>query len=369
MGSYDQSFKLEVDVDDDIIGDMLTATCKRIDFYQSTSNAPSWAELTFYIKSSYNGQYIADVVPKYLAKNSDIRFQIFSLSDEYQTLYHNHVFVDYEVTYSMAGATYTLKLVTQEKLKVDMKLVEKSRAHKYDSLSDLVNAVVSENGGTMILTENTLKIKEFGTLIQPYMTDYDFIVDQVNARAISENSGGAYRLFTTDGLQAIYSTVGYNAKDISVPKEMILSSKPQRNAQWVAESGSVLSTGIGFNLDKKEAVTKYASKVAPSYGTLDIPKMYSKSKAYSFVPFFKEDSVNAVSTRKKYLEAYAAFPFVVSIRGSKGWDNVPYNVKIPILHDQGGGELRGYPTMIHHYYSNGEYRINLHCLRDKGQSL
>jgi hypothetical protein len=369
MSSLDQSFKVKIDIGDEKISKMLSDTCQKVEFIQSVSNKSSESEFVFKLKALYNDAYMPEDVPKKVVKGASLKFQILSLSDEPQTKLHDHVIVDMRMRYTMRGSGFVLHLLTREKFKNDMSINNISAAYSYERLSDMVEAILKRNGLKVKKIETTAKIPEFSTLRQPYITDLAFITSEINPRAISESGSAGYCLFTTDGKDAIWSTIGFECKDKDVSDEMILSVEPQRS-QWPAEQGSVSHSIIGFNLDTK-LITSASSgpDVTPSYGTLSLPKPYDKSSTTSNISFMRSDAVKAYAARCQYLEAYTAFPFIVGLRGSEGWDDVPYNVKVPRIHDQGGGELKGYVSSIRHVYALGEYRIFLTALRDKGKAL
>jgi hypothetical protein len=330
----------------------------------------SEGEFVFRIKSSYDGEYIADVLPKDTVKTVDITFQIFDIEDNAVTKLHTHVVVDHRVDYNNRGEAYCLTLFSREKGKSDMRITEKSVSHEFSTLHEMVQSILEDNGMTVKTIESTPEVPEFGILRQPYISDFDFITQEINPRAQSENGSSGYRLFTTDGLEAVWSTIGYEAEDVEVEDEMLVDVVPSRRSQWVCEKGSVKHTVTGFDLDKKEVISStQGPDVNPSYGDMAIPEPYNESESFSLFPFTSQQAVEAAALRCQYLEAYTAFPFTATVRGSEGWDEVPYNLKVKIVHDQGGGELKGYATIIKHIYKLGEYKVQITCLRDKGGAL
>lgn len=370
MPSIEQNFKVKVDIGDEKVNDMLSDTCQFAEFNQTTGNGISKAWFTFYVKALSGDKAIYDEAPKKLAKGADFKFQIMSLSDEAQTKKHNHVITHYDMVYSMRGAAYTLTVYTSEKFKSDMVLGNKSRAHEKERLSDIVEAILKENGMTVKWVEKTKSIAEWQVLRQPYTSDYDFLLEEINPRSVTESGVSGFRFFTSDGKEAMWATLGYKAKEKEVDDEMILNVTPKRANQWVTESGSVTHAVIGFDMNTKSPMGELAKEpFKPSYGNLALPKPYDKALSISSSPFFKKEAVKAAATYRQYLEAYAAFPFTVSIRGSNGWDDVPYTLKVKTLHDQGGGEIKGYAADIKHIYSKGEYTVQVVCLRDRGSAL
>lgn len=364
----EQTFKVFVDAADK--QEMLTAACQRLTFTQTTTNALSEAEIVFRIKGLYDGEYMADVIPKETVKSVPVKFQIFDLNDNAMTALHHHVCVDHRVDYNNRGEAYSLTFFTREQCKNDMRLVDKSVAHEFSSLHEMVNSLLENNGFSIKTIEKTPEIPEFGVLRQPYINDYEFLVQEINPRAQSENGSSGYRLFTSDGKEAVWSTIGYESEDVEVPDEMLIDIVPSRRAQWVAEKGSAVHSVIAFDMDNKSPLSSTKGPdVSPSYGEMALPDPYKSSASYTHFPMTTQQAADSFALRCQYLEAYTAFPFTATIRGSAGWDKVPYNLKVKIIHDQGGGELRGYATTIKHVYSVGEYKLLITCLRDKGGSL
>jgi len=366
--SVEKTFKVRVEAVD--MDDMLTASCQSLTFTQTTSNALSEAEIVFRIKSLYDGKQIYDVLPKETVKGKTVKFQIFDMDDQAMTRKHSHVYVDHRLNYNNRGEAYSLTLFTREQCKNDMKVAEKCRAHEYEKLSDMVESILGENGFSVKSVQKTTAIPEFKVLRQPYISDYDFIVNEVNARAQSEDGSSGFRLFTIDGVEAIWSVIGDDAEEKTVDDDMVVEVIPSRRAQWVAESGSAVHQVTGFDMDSKvPLLAKKGPDVSNSYGDMAIPEPYDKSESYTHSAFTSQDAIDSFALRCQYKEVYAAFPFVVVVRGSEGWDEVPYNLTVNVVHEQGGGSLRGYASTIKHIYRVGEYRVHITCLRDKGGSL
>lgn len=365
MAEYvDKSYYVKVDAAG--IGGYLTATFDELRFTQTTTSGVSNAILTFKIKMLHGSNYLPEDIPKKLAADRDITFQIFNRTGVPQTMKHHHVYVPHSSSFSgYVGGAFIVSVLTEEARKSDMRIVAKSRAHQNDLVSSTVESILKENGFQDLMVEETQSILEFRTLRQPWISDYDFVIGECDPRGLSSSGTSGYRLFSPDGLKGCWTTLGYKAKEKEILKSQLSSVTPARNNMCVVDGGAVNREHRGFDLDKKKPSTyKKDPSVTPSFGKVGMYDKWEEGLMVRSVPYSTEDAVKATATRGVYANRFRAYPLTAKFRGSQGWDEVPYKFKVPLLHEKGGGSVVGYADTIIHTVIRGKYDVEIKGLRD-----
>lgn len=370
MSSVYQSFKVKIEAFG--MDEMLDATFNSLWWEQTSGNGISHAVWRFNVKALM-GEYIADVLPKAVAQATDraFAFQIFDLEDTPLTLKQQHLVVSDKAEYKSVGETHVLEIKTAEKLKTLLSQRNRSAAWEGESLDKIVKQVVGTD--TEIEMEKCKEIEEFRILRQPYISDYDFIVKEINPRAVSEKGESAYRFFTSDGVTAYWGPVGFNLRGtLKVTDVMIEESVPMINWGHLVEQGAVKHSSESFDTSIKEIIrAEDPGLPTPKYGDIWVPDDIKKeAEDFSLFPMNTPEALDGMNRHVRWREAYSAYPYIVKCRGGdRLWDHVPYNMLVENIHDQGGGEITAYANYITHRIERGEYSIWVGSLRDRHSSI
>lgn len=347
------------------IDEVLSNGLQTIIFTQTTSNLLSNTTMTFLLRGLRGTTFIPTLVAKKIVKQKEIKFQFFDVNDKPCSLKHTHVISEYFDNFD--GNDYSLTFKTEEKVKSDMRVADKSIARIGDRISDIVSDIMQESGFQGINVEDTVPSPdEWKKIIQPYITNYAFVLGECNPRAKSASGSGGYCLFSPDGMKGFWQTRGHKCKEKQPLEHQVLEVNPERNVLRSIEDGSITLTHSGFDVYKVEPIEKFKDHVVtPSYGVVPIPKGWDEGFRYVNVPYFSKDAIDASVHAQEYKSRYHAYPVTIQLKGDGGgWDELPYNFRVVNFHDQADFLVRGYVDQVTHVIDGGSYTIEIKLLRD-----
>jgi hypothetical protein len=374
MGFTEKKWRVKIKTGDSDLDKRLDGTFFSVDWTQVTDNSFSTADWVFQISNiggdGVSGGHNTDKIHSQLGKATKFNFTVEDISGSDKGTEQKHSIATANFHFSKQGSGSTLRVLSIEN-KAKLLLPDKNRALEHPSLDLMVRQLLGESGLKPEKIEICDKIPEFKILRQVNISNYGQIVNEINPRAITKSGEAGFRLFTSDGEKCFWGPIGMSGGTRTPEKEQVVDVNDIEKGYSVVVSKAMARKTIGFDmLKKKLVVADTGPDVSPSLGSQDVRSPWSSAKALDYFPMGSEEALKAYNNRLKYWERYSAFPALVNLRGSTGYDDPPFSLELPgdSYKDAGSKKISGWVQQIQHKITQGEYTMGIVLLRDKASS-
>jgi hypothetical protein len=351
-------------------GPDFAGACQKITVIERANNNLSSAEHVFLIKNAKTDSLEFIEIFDKLVEQVDQPFSFWLNSPGGKTKEWHHVIARMKLSYSQNDDYDPRLTVTTVEQLAHSNRFTKTRAHKSEGIvSDVARLIIEENSLSAVSVSNSKKVKEFETLRQCHMTDYQFIILHLIPRAHSETGSAGYRLFTKDGKKVCFQPLDYNAKDCTLEFESILKIEETVDCYDVLRKGGHKVESETLDPIVKKVLVSASEGEDGVTGDTNPTWLYPSYLTY---PMQTQEALDAITQSHQRGLASSSYPLSIKLIGNRviGKEGIipefPMKLKLPP-----GSRFRkrddqaGFPEEIVHYYDTGVYEITLRCARGK----